>query len=195
MNLLSNKKNLKIILKRNMMDVIAHGTSVSNIAYILATELGLEEEKCYEIAIAGVLHDIGKIKLSSYLNGNDSLTFEETKYMRLHSKLSYDILKEKGFSDFILNTVLYHHENYDGSGYPDQLQGEDIPIGARILRVSDIFAALLSDRPYRGGFDVETAIQMMIEEVKNFDMHIFLAFQRVVQEVEVAELLKEKRAK
>lgn len=195
MNLGSKKKNLKIILKRNMEDVISHGICVSNIACILAEELGLDIDRCYDIAVAGVLHDIGKIKLSSYLNGNDSLTFEETKYMRMHSKLSYDILKEKGFSDFILETVLYHHENFDGSGYPDSIKGEDIPIGARILRVSDVFAALLADRPYRGGFDLDTAIGIMIDEVKNFDMHIFLAFQRVIRDLEVEDLVKEKRAK
>ena len=95
------------------------------------------------------------------------------------------ILKRQGFPEKIQEMVLYHHENYDGSGYPKNLQGEEIPLGARILRVCDVFAALLSDRPYRKGFDQQTAVSLMIEEVKNFDMRIFLAFQRMIHEEEI----------
>ena len=84
------------------------------------------------------------------------------------------------YSDFVLKSILYHHENYDGSGYPSNKSGEEIPIGARILRVCDVFAALRSDRPDRKAFDMETVMELMIEEVKNFDMQVFLAFQRVV---------------
>ena len=91
-----------------------------------------------------------------------------------------EILKEKGYSDFVSESVLYHHENFDGSGYPDNLKEFEIPIGARILRVCDVFAALISDRPYRSAFDVDAAVELMIEEVKNFDMEVFLAFMRVV---------------
>lgn len=195
MNLKSNKKNLKKEMYQNMSDVLTHGISVSNMAWLIANELGLSEKECYDAAHAGVVHDIGKIRLFRYLNGSDSLTFEETKYMRMHSQISYDILKDKGFDDSILEIVLHHHENYDGTGYPENLKGNQIPLGARILRVSDVFAALLSDRPYRGGFDVDTAVELMIDEVKNFDMHIFLAFQRVIHEVEVSEVVEEKRVR
>ena len=62
--------------------------------------------------------------------------------------------------------------------------GEEIPIGARILRVCDVYAALISDRPYRKGFDISTVMELMIDEVKNFDMQVFLAFQRVVHKDE-----------
>jgi putative nucleotidyltransferase with HDIG domain len=191
MNFNFKKKNLKKILNISKEDVIKHGISVSNFAYMIAKELELDDNMCYEISMAGVLHDIGKLRLSGYLNGNDSLTFEEDKYMRLHSKLSYEFLKDRDVSDFILDSILYHHENYDGSGYPENLKGEEIPIGARILRVSDVFAALLSDRTYRKKFDVNTAIQIMIDEVNDFDMNIFLAFQRVINESELDQLLLE----
>ena len=87
---------------------------------------------------------------------------------------------------------MYHHENYDGTGYPGNLYGENIPIGARILRVSDVFSALISDREYRSAFDVETAVEMMIDEVENFDMKIFLAFQRVVHEVDIEKITGKK---
>ena len=113
------------------------------------------------------------------------MTVEEIKYVRMHSMFGCAILKRQGFSEKIQEMVLYHHENYDGSGYPKNLQGEEIPLGARILRVCDVFAALLSDRPYRKGFDQQTAVSLMIEEVKNFDMRVFLAFQRMIHEEEI----------
>lgn len=170
------------IINSDMYYNLVHGMCVSNLAYRIACELNFDETKCYELANAGILHDIGKLRLSSYLYGRDedTLEIEEMKYIRMHSKLGYDILKQNGYSDFAAESVLYHHENFDGSGYPENLKGSEIPIGARILRVCDVFAALISDRPYRSAFDVETAVELMIEEVKNFDMQIFLAFMRVI---------------
>ena len=81
---------------------------------------------------------------------------------------------------FIQEAVYHHHENYDGSGYPDNLTGKDIPYGARILHVCDVFAALTSDRSYRTAFDQEGAVEVMLEETKNFDIEILVAFQRVL---------------
>ena len=81
-----------------------------------------------------------------------------------------------------METVLHHHENMDGSGYPDNLSGEDIPYGARIIRICDVFSALIADRPYRKAFEEDVAVELMIDEIKNFDIKIFLAFQRVVHE-------------
>ena len=170
------------ILEFNLISELNHGIVVSNLAYDVAKELGLSEEICHELAIAGMLHDIGKLKLTGYINGQeeDPLVIEELKYVRMHSALGYEELKDQGYSDFVLQSILFHHENYDGSGYPANKAGEEIPLGARILRVCDVFAALSSDRPYRKAFDVPTAMELMIDEVKNFDMHIFLAFQRVI---------------
>lgn len=170
------------ILEFDLSAELTHGMVVSNLAYAVAEEMGLEEDMCYELAIAGMLHDIGKLKLTGYINGREKnpLVIEELKYVRMHSTLGYEELKGQGYSEFILESILYHHENYDGSGYPSNKSGEEIPIGARILRVCDVFAALRSDRPYRKAFDMETVMELMIEEVKNFDMKVFLAFQRVV---------------
>lgn len=170
------------ILDFNLAAELEHGVAVSNMAFAVAKELGLEHETCYQLAIAGMLHDIGKLKLTGYIHGveRDQLVIEELKYVRMHSTLGYEELCGQGYSDFVLETILYHHENYDGSGYPANLAGEDIPIGARIIRVCDVFSALSSDRPYRKAFDIDTVLELMIEEVKNFDMEVFLAFQRVV---------------
>lgn len=170
------------IINYDMYYNLVHGMCVSNLAYHIAKELQLEDDICYELAKAGMLHDIGKLRLSDYLYGRDenTLAIEEMKYIQMHSTYGYEILKEKGYSDFVSESVLYHHENFDGSGYPDNLKELEIPIGARILRVCDVFAALVSDRPYRSAFDVDAALELMIEEVKNFDMQVFLAFMRVI---------------
>ena len=170
------------ILEVDLFAELKHGAVVSNLAYDVATELGLPEEECYQLAIAGMLHDIGKLKLEGYINGQEQnpMVIEELKYVRMHSTLSYEILKDQGYSEYVLESILYHHENYDGTGYPSNLSGKEIPLGARILRVCDVYAALSSDRPYRRAFDITTVIDLMIDEIKNFDMEVFLAFQRVV---------------
>ena len=170
------------LLDFDLSEELNHGIVVSNLAYAVAAEVGQDVEFCYQMAIAGMLHDIGKLKLTDYINGqeNDPLLIEELKYVRMHSSLGYEELKDQGYSELVLQSVLYHHENYDGSGYPSNLRGDSIPLGARILRVCDVYAALSSDRPYRKAFDVSTVIELMIDEIKNFDMEVFLAFQRVV---------------
>ena len=170
------------LLDFDLSEELNHGIAVSNLAYAVAAELGQDEEFCYQMAIAGMLQDIGKLQRTGYINGqeNDPLLIEELKYVRMHSSLGYEELKDQGYSELVLQSVLYHHENYDGSGYPSNLRGDSIPLGARILRVCDVYAALSSDRPYRRAFDVSTVIELMIDEIKNFDMEVFLAFQRVV---------------
>lgn len=180
-------------LLKDLKSGLNHGIVVSNLTYLIAKEMKLDEDMCYDIAVAGLVHDIGKLKLSRYLYGRNeqSLAVEEMKYMRMHSKISYDILQHYDFSYLTLETVLHHHECYDGSGYPDNLKGEDIPIGARVLKVADEFAALISDRPYRKAFSYETAIEIMIDEVKNFDMEVFIAFQRVIHEDKTLKMLGE----
>lgn len=174
--------NKKHLLTYTLDDQVVHAMRVSNLAYAIGRELGLDEDTCQSLFDAGLLHDIGKDKLRSYVyeEAQNPLMVEEMKYVRMHATLGYEILRERGYPEFILQSVLHHHENMDGSGYPDNLRGEEIPYGARILRVCDVFAALISDRPYRKSFDKATAIELMIEEIKNFDIKVFLAFQRVI---------------
>lgn len=175
--------NQKHLLQYSLREQLVHGMRVSNLACGLAKELGLPEDYCYDMAVAGMLHDIGKERVSNALDEDaERLIVEEIHYVRLHSQASYEILKQRGYSERILQTVLYHHENMDGSGYPENLSGEAIPLGARIIRVCDVYAALTSDRPYRKSFDRKTAVELMIEEIKDFDIKVFLAFQRMLHE-------------
>ena len=183
----------KTILEIDLIDGIRHGVCVSNLTYLIAGKLGLDEEERHNLAIAGMVHDIGKLRLSSYLYGRNSngMLIEEIQYMRMHSTLGYEILKKNGYNDAICEAVLYHHENYDGSGYPDNRKAEQIPLGARIMRVADAFIALISERPYREAYDFDSAISIMIEDVKEYDMQVFLAFMDVIHEDGMLEKIKQ----
>lgn len=175
----------------DLLDAVDHGMLVSNLAGLLAYELGCEEKFCTEMMTAGLVHDIGKLQIGQYLYGRDDavLKIEEMKYVRLHPTLGYEKLqKVGGFSDMVMEAVLHHHENYDGTGYPDNLRGEKIPLASRILRICDVYAALISERPYRSAFDSDAAVEMMIDEVKHFDMKIFLAFLNVVHSEEIKDI-------
>ena len=174
------------IVDYNLKEELEHGVYVSCLARDLAKEMQLSEEKQYAISLAGFLHDIGKMKVSEHMlddSGQRPLLIEEMKYVRMHATLSYEILKEKGYPESILEAVRYHHENYDGTGYPDNLRGDRIPLSARLIRVCDVFAALTSDRPYRRKFEMEEALSLMIEESQHFDLGVFLNFQRMIHRV------------
>lgn len=195
MNEVHNSEQMKKTLLTDLKDNLIHGICVSNLTYMTACEMGLDSKVCYELAVAGLVHDIGKLRLSGYLYGRaqDSFAMENMKYMRMHSKFSYDVLKEYDFSPFILQSVLHHHENYDGSGYPDNLKGEDIPFGARVMMAADTFTALISDRPYRKAFDTDTAMSIMIDEIHNYDMEVFIAFQKVIHKKEALDVIAQGR--
>lgn len=167
-------------MRATVCEEMQHGVEVSNLAVLIAKELEEEEAFCRDIEIAGILHDIGKLKLTKYLYAQDGLIVEQMKYVRQHTAQSYEMMRDAGYDETIAKAVFHHHENFDGSGYPDNLRGKDIPYMARILRVCDVFIALTSKRAYRNAFDPKSALEIMIDEVGDYDMHVFLAFQRVV---------------
>ena len=176
-------ENHKHLLWYTLSEHLIHGMDVSNLACAIAEELGLPEDDCHELARAGMIHDIGKVTLMGEPELEENpMVVEEMHYMRLHPHKGYLVALRSGYSDTVCESILYHHENYDGSGYPENLRGEEIPLGSRILRVCDTYAALTEKRPYRDAFDRETAVAMMIDEVKNFDMKVFLAFLSAVHE-------------
>ncbi len=182
---------IKSAFDEDIVDAMNHGRLVSNLAYRLSKELGYSEEFCLKMADAGMLHDIGKLQLGEYLYGRrtNALKIEEIKYVRMHPTLGYEFLLDNRIGDEALRLYIrHHHENFDGSGYPDNVKGEDIPDGSRILRVCDVYAALTSERPYRAAFDKNTTMELMIDEVKNFDMKVFLAFMRVVHDDDFSEV-------
>ena len=191
MNMEEGRLSLKQIMKKDMEDELIHGVKVCNLAFHFGRRLGLSYDRAIELATAGLLHDVGKLQMSRRLYGRDgeSLEVEEIVRTRSHARIGYDILMRYDYSDFILETILYHHENYDGTGYPRNLVATDIPEGARMLRLVDAFISLTSDKPYRKAFDKQTAVELMIEEVKNFDMKYFLAFLKMIHEIDVDKVI------
>lgn len=186
------RTDIETPIQADLRETISHGIIVSNLAYLVGRELELDEETCYDLAVAGLLHDLGKVRLSFYMNEKEKeiLAVDEKRYMRMHPAIGYAILVDCGYRQVVLDAVLYHHEHYDGTGYPHHLAGKEIPLAGRIMHVCDIFGALISNRDYREGFDVETALDVMIDDVKNFDMRVFLAFQRVAFSQAMANLIE-----
>ncbi len=131
----------------------------------LARELGVTDDgEIQALKAASLLHDVGKISVPEHiLNKPGRLTPSELEIMRRHAPVGADILSVIGFPYPVVPIVRHHHENWDGTGYPDGLAGEAIPIGARILMVVDCFDALTSDRPYRPRFETAAALQMLTD--------------------------------
>jgi putative nucleotidyltransferase with HDIG domain len=135
-----------------------HSETVSALAAAIAAELGLDEITVDQLALSGLLHDIGKIGIpDSLLQAPRALTPIEFETIKSHPALGYSLLEGLGIAP-IDEWVLHHHENFDGTGYPDGLVGEEIPLGARIIRVADAFEAMTANRPYRNAQSVEYAI-------------------------------------
>jgi putative nucleotidyltransferase with HDIG domain len=131
----------------------------------LAHALGVRDEsEVQALKAASLLHDIGKIAIPEHiLNKPGRLTAPEFEVMKRHAAIGADILAVIGFPYPLVPIVRHHHENWDGTGYPDGIAGEQIPIGARILQVVDCFDALTSDRPYRPRLDDEEALKIVTD--------------------------------
>ena len=186
------------VISPPMQRQLEHGQAVSNLALLVGKEMGLEDSVCHDLAVAGFFHDIGKTELTLPEEISDNpLVVEELNYVRRHPAKGAQILERHGYSEDICQAVLYHHENYDGSGYPDHLEGWNIPLGACVLRVCDVYCSLIEDRPHRKAFTPPDAFDLMREEIRNYDLRVFLALQRVLHneegEIRVPEITEEAR--
>jgi HD-GYP domain-containing protein (c-di-GMP phosphodiesterase class II) len=133
-----------------------HSERVARMAVELGKELSLPEEQLNDVYLAGLLHDIGKIGIRDDVLGKSGrLTEEERKHINEHVLIGHRILTGLTGIDHLLGGVRYHHEQYNGSGYPEGLVGERIPRLARIIAVADSFDAMSSHRPYRDGMPLE----------------------------------------
>jgi HD-GYP domain-containing protein (c-di-GMP phosphodiesterase class II) len=145
--------------------------------------MGLHLEEIEVVKYAGLLHDIGRIGIDeSILVKTDALTQKEYEALKKHPVIGANILKDVNFLEKEIPLVLYHHERYDGNGYPQGLKGREIPLGARILAVADAYDAMTTDR----GFKRRMSEQEAIEELKQgkqtqFSPEIVDAFIRVLQ--------------
>ena len=160
-----------------------HADRVSRIAGAIARELGLGETEIERIELAALLHDIGKIGVEdSILMKPARLDEDEAEAMRRHPIYGASILEPSRQLRPLVPIVLHHHEHYDGSGYPEGLVGEEIPVGSRILLVADAYEAMTSDRIYRKAPGHERALQQLNKyKGIQFDPKVVRAFERVLE--------------
>lgn len=139
-----------------------HSERVAKLAFELAKIWGVSEAGCQEIYLAGLLHDLGKIGVPDHvLHKSGPLTDEEFAIIKQHPAIGHRIIERLGKLHFVLPGVLFHHERWDGKGYPHGLAKEAIPLMARILAVADSFDAMTSSRPYRGAMQIERAADIL----------------------------------
>ena len=160
-----------------------HCDRLSKYSVALGEKLGLTQELRVALRRGGLVHDIGKLSVPEHiLLKPGPLTAEERKIMEQHTVIGERICAPLRSFRHVLPIIRHHHEKRDGSGYPDGLKGEQIPLTARILQVTDIYDALTTDRPYRKALPVEKALAIMREEVKRgwWDGAILNEFEAVV---------------
>ncbi len=159
-----------------------HTQRVHDIAVMIAEDMGLSEGEIDALGTAAMLHDIGKLAVPDYiLSKPDPLTPEELKKVRTHTLVGAAILEPVKFPWPVVPIIRSHHEWYDGSGYPDGLAGDQIPLAARVLAVADVYGALLSHRPYRPAKTVQEAVSFMREHTgTHFDPGILNTCFRVL---------------
>ncbi len=158
-----------------------HGERVAALAEAVAIRLGWSDERLSELRFAAPLHDIGKVAVSArIINKRAPLTPEERIEMQRHPAAGAELLQELGNAEVALPYVLYHHERWDGGGYPTGKRGHEIPIEGRVLAVADAFDAMTSARPYRRSLSVDRALDE-IERCAGtqFDPEIAAAFVEV----------------
>lgn len=138
--------------------VAAHGRRVAAVAVRLASQYGLAGPAIESMRLGGLLHDIGKIRVPPHILAKPGrLTEREWSKLRTHPETGCDLVERLGFDEAVCEIVLYHHERYDGSGYPHRLAGSAIAWAVRLVSVADAFDALTSVRTYRATSSVEAA--------------------------------------
>lgn len=151
-----------------------HSERVAFLSYELSKKIGLKGLDIENIHIAAHLHDIGKIGVpDKVLNKHGKLLPHEWEYMKMHPKIGYNILSKSKKLKHIGKMVLYHHERWDGKGYPNGLIRTDIPLGARIIAICDSIDAMTSNRPYRQAMGFQICMkEILINKAIMFDPYI-----------------------
>lgn len=161
-----------------------HTYRVMNYSLAIGRLMGISENEMENLRLAAILHDVGKIGVrDSILLKNGKLDMEESQTMSQHTEFGTKILGHVKKLKDVLPGVRSHHEKYDGTGYPDNMQGEDIPLLARIIAVADTFDAMTSDRPYRQALSIKTAVEeLKINSGVQFDPEVVRHFIKVLME-------------
>lgn len=181
-------ETLKVLVEAlDVRDIETEGHSERVVEYtmLIAKNMGINDEKTLNnLKIGALLHDIGKIGIpDSILRKKGKLTIDEMKTMRAHVVLGHKIISSVDFLKGAADVVLYHHERWDGKGYPFGRKGESIPIGARIFAVADAFDAMIYDRRYRKAVSIREAMEEIKRESgRQFDPQVVKAFLDIPRE-------------
>ncbi len=141
-----------------------HSMRVAYFSLVTGTEAQLSAEEMYELELSAIFHDIGKIGTpDAVLNKPSRLSEEEFLIMKQHPEKSWEILQDYQGFEKIASNARFHHERFDGKGYPLGLKGDEIPTAARIILIADTFDAMTSTRPYRKGLPYEVAFDELIQ--------------------------------
>ena len=162
-----------------------HCDRVARYAVSLARAAGLDNGVLNDIKHGSWLHDCGKIGVpEGVLNFPGRLSDNDLETVMQHPRWGAEVARQARMSDTVINIILYHHERFDGKGYPSGLKGERIPIEARIVALADVFDALYSDRPYRKAYDFNRVIGIMSEMMEtHFDPRLMELFLPISEEV------------
>jgi putative two-component system response regulator len=162
-----------------------HSRRVTELSLKLAEAMGMEDEAIGKMRRGALLHDMGKIGIpDAILHKPASLSEEEWTVMRKHPQFAYDMLNPIEYLHESLEIPFSHHEKWDGTGYPQGLRGEEIPLSARIFAVADVWDALTSDRPYRPAWTSEQALKYIQEQSgKHFDPRVVAHFLKLIEEL------------
>ena len=162
-----------------------HSHHVRDLAYTLGQQINLPSERLSLLEFAARIHDIGKIAINEFII-NKPGRFTEAEYIMVqqHAMLGSKLVESLELDPLIPAIILNHHENFDGTGYPHGLKGEAIPLEARIIRITDTYDALTSNRGYRPAYSHKESIQIMEEDRNCFDpqlLEIFFKMERYKQ--------------
>ncbi|MBB3997541.1 HD-GYP domain-containing protein [Aureimonas pseudogalii] len=154
-----------------------HSVAVSGFMVSFGRHLGMASETVHEMGVAGLMHDIGKVRLPPViLTKTGSLDADEIAIIRTHPRHGHEIVEASGFSDLVLDVTMHHHERIDGSGYPERLAGEEISLAARIGAICDVYDAVTTLRPYKRAWSSAEALAQMTQWEGHFDRDLLDAF-------------------
>lgn len=159
-----------------------HSHHVGDLASMLGQQAGLSPEKLNLLKFSARIHDIGKIAINEFVI-NKPGRFTEAEYIMVqqHSMLGAKLIESLDLDPLIPEIILHHHENFDGTGYPNGKRGEEIPVEARIIRITDTYDALTSDRGYRPSYTHREAIRVMEADQHCFDPQLLEIFFKMEQ--------------